>query len=179
MFDSQNVLPRSDTGQTGSVPGTADVGYPAPVTEPTRPTDKATILAREREAWTGWWAHVEGVDPGATRPDGWSLKDVIAHIAAWQRYSAERLAALGRGEPDPGPPAAEDDFNAGVRETSRSRSWDEVRAEAERAHEAFVATIGSVPEDTFARDDGLGAFVVAVNGVEHYEEHLPDEFRGR
>jgi len=25
-------------------------------------------------------------------------------------------------------------------------------------------------------DDGLAAFVVAVNGVEHYEEHLPDEF---
>jgi hypothetical protein len=26
------------------------------------------------------------------------------------------------------------------------------------------------------RDDGLAAFVVTVNGVEHYEEHLPDEF---
>lgn len=155
------------------------VGYPAPVTEPTHPTDTATILAREREGWAAWWAHVEGVDPQATRSDGWSLKDVVAHIAAWQRYSAGRLAALGRGEMDPGQPAAEDDFNAGAREASRSRSWEDVRAEAERAHNAFVSTIEAVPEHTFARDDGLGAFVVAVNGVEHYEEHLPDEFRGR
>ena len=148
------------------------------MTEPIRPTDKATILALEHEGWAAWWAHLEGVEPDATRPDGWSLKDVIAHIAAWQRYSAERLAALGRGEPDPGPPAAEDDFNTGAREASLSRSWEEVRAEAERAHRGFVATIEAVPEDTFARNEGLGAFVVAANGAEHYEEHLPDEFRG-
>ncbi|HEU4354143.1 MAG TPA: DinB family protein [Actinomycetota bacterium] len=148
------------------------------MTEPPRPTDKGTILARERDGWAAWWVHVEGVDPDATRPDGWSLKDVIAHIAAWQRYSAERLAALGRGEPDPGPPAAEDDFNAVAREVSLSRSWEEVRTEAERAHHEFVATIEAVPENMFAMDEGLGAFVVAVNGVEHYEEHVPDVFHG-
>ena len=147
------------------------------MTEPTHPTDTTTILAREREGWADWLAQVEGVDPDATRSDGWSLKDVVAHIAAWQRYSAGRLAALGRGESDPGPPAAEDDFNARVREASRSRSWEEVRAEAERAHDAFLATIEAVSDQAFARDEGLGAFVVAVNGVEHYEEHLPDEFR--
>lgn len=175
MFDIETVLLRSDTGQTGSLRDR--VGYPAPVTHPTRPTDKATILALEHEGWAGWWAHVEEVDPDATRPDGWSLKDVVAHIAAWQRSSVGRLAALGRGEPDPGPPATEDDFNAAAREASRSRSWQQVRAEAERAHEAFVSTIEAVPEDALARHDGLGAFVAAVNGVEHYEEHLPDEFR--
>lgn len=140
------------------------------------PTDPAVILARERDAWTGWWTHVADVDPDATRPDGWSLKDVVAHIAAWQRYSSGRLAAIGRGEPDPGPPGVEDDFNAAARESSRTRSWEDVRAEAEWAHEAFVRTIETVPQDALARDDGLGAFVVAVNGVEHYEEHLPDVF---
>lgn len=142
-----------------------------------RPTDKAAILELEREAWAGWCAHIDGVDPDATRADGWSLKDVVAHIAAWQRHSSERLAAIGRGEPDPGPPAVEDDFNAGAREASLRRSWDEVRTEADRAHETFVATIENVPQVALARDDGLGAFVVAVNGVEHYEEHLPDVFR--
>jgi hypothetical protein len=146
------------------------------VTDPARPTDAATILAREREAWAGWWSHVASVDPEATRPDGWSLKDVTAHIAAWQRYSSERLAAIGRGEPDPGPPATEDDFNAGAREASLRRSWAEVRDEAEWAHEAFVATIAAVPQDALARDNGLGAVVAAVNGVEHYDEHLPDVF---
>lgn len=140
-----------------------------------RPTDKADILGREREAWASWWWHVADVDPDATRPDGWSLKDVIWHIAGWQRYSSGRLAALGRGEPDPGPPDT-DAFNERAREDAQRRSWRDVRADAESVHDAFVAMIESLSQETLTKADGLAAFVVAVNGVEHYEEHLPDEF---
>jgi DinB superfamily len=140
-----------------------------------RPTDKAVILAREAHAWASWWSHVADVDPAASRPDGWSLKDVIAHIAAWQRYSTGRLAALGRGEPDPGPPET-DVFNEQAREDAYRRSWRDVRTDAERVHDAFVATIESLSQEGLTKDDGLAAFVVTVNGVEHYEEHFPDKF---
>jgi len=143
-----------------------------------QPTDKAVLLAREREAWASWWSHVADVDPAATRPDGWSLKDVISHIAAWQRYSSGRLAAIGRGRPDPGPPVT-DAFNEQAREDGRLRSWQDVRADAERVHEAFLATIEAIPQEALTRDEGLGAFVITVNGVEHYEEHVPDEFGTR
>ncbi|HEY2965254.1 MAG TPA: maleylpyruvate isomerase N-terminal domain-containing protein [Actinomycetota bacterium] len=140
--------------------------------------DKAFLLAREREAWASWWLHVADVDPAATRHDGWSLKDVISHIAAWQRYSSGRLAAIGRGRPDPGPPVT-DAFNEQAREEGRLRSWKDVRADAERVHEAFLATIEAVPQEALTREEGLGAFVITVNGVEHYEEHVPDEFGTR
>ncbi len=142
------------------------------------PSDKAVILSREREGWASWWSHIADVDPAATRPDGWSLKDVISHIAAWQRYSSDRLAAIGSGQPDPGPPVT-DAFNEHAREEGLLRPWQDVRAEAERVHDAFVATIESLPQEALTRDDGLGAFIIAVNGVEHYEEHVPDEFRMR
>jgi hypothetical protein len=140
-----------------------------------RPTDKAVILTRERHGWASWWSHIAGVDPAASRPDGWSLKDVVAHIAAWQRYSSGRLAALGRGEPDPGPPET-DAFNEQAREDAQRRSWPDVRTDADRVHDAFVATIESLSQEVLTRNDGLAAFVVTVNGVEHYGEHLPDEF---
>jgi hypothetical protein len=143
-----------------------------------QPTDKAVLLAQEREAWASWWSHVADVDPAATRHDGWSLKDVISHIAAWQRYSSGRLAAIGRGRPDPGPPVT-DAFNEQAREEGRLRSWKDVRADAERVHEAFLATIEAVPQEALTREEGLGAFVITVNGVEHYEEHVPDEFGTR
>lgn len=142
------------------------------------PTDKADIIARERRAWADWWSHVADVDPAATRPDGWSLKDVVAHIAAWQRSSSRRLAALGRGEPDPGPPET-DTFNESTREVALSRSWWDVRADAERVHDAFLETIDSLSQEALTRDDGLAAFVLTVNGVEHYEEHVPDQFEMR
>ena len=140
-----------------------------------RPTDKAVLLAREREAWAGWWLHVADVDPAATRHDGWSLKDVISHIAAWQRSSSGRLAAIGRGQPDPGPPVT-DVFNEKAREEGRLRSWQDVRDNAERVHETFLATIDALSQEALTRDEGLGAFVITANGVEHYEEHVPDEF---
>jgi DinB superfamily len=140
-----------------------------------RPTGKADIITRERDAWANWWSHVADVDPAATRPDGWSLRDVIWHIVAWQRYSSGRLAALGRGEPDPGPPET-DAFNEQAREDARRHSWPDVRADAESVHDAFVATIDSLSQEALTRDDGLAAFVVTVNGVEHYEEHLSDAF---
>jgi hypothetical protein len=143
-----------------------------------QPTDKAVLLDRERDAWASWWSHVADVDPAVTRHDGWSLKDVISHIAAWQRHASGRLEALGRGRPDPGPPAT-DAFNEQAREDGLLRSWQDVRAEADRVHDAFLATIESLPQAALTRDDGLGAFVITVNGVEHYEEHVPDEFRVR
>jgi hypothetical protein len=139
------------------------------------PADKTALLAREREAWANWWSHIADVDPAATRADGWSLKDVISHIAAWQRYSSGRLAALGRRHPDPGPPET-DAFNEQAREDALPCSWQVVRADAERAHDAFLATVETLSPEALTRHDGLAAFIVTVNGVEHYEEHLPDEF---
>jgi DinB superfamily len=146
--------------------------------DPARPADKTGILARERAAWSGWWSHVADVDPAASRSDGWSLKDVISHITAWQRYSSGRLAAIGRGQPDPGPPAT-DAFNEHAREDARLRSWQDVRADAERVHDAFIEAIESLSDEALTRDDGLAAFVITVNGVEHYEEHVRDEFSMR
>ena len=103
---------------------------------------------------------------------------MISHIAAWQLHASGRLEALGRGRPDPGPPAT-DAFNERACEDGRLRSWQDVRADAERVHEAFLATIEAIPQEALTRDDGLGAFVITVNGVEHYEEHVPDEFGTR
>ena len=118
------------------------------------------------------------MDPAATRSDGWSLKDVISHIGAWQRYSSGRLGAIGHGQPDPGPPLT-DAFNDHAREEALHRSWQDVRADAEHVHDAFIESIESLSNEALTRDDGLAAFVITVNGVEHYEEHVLDEFSMR
>lgn len=107
------------------------------------------------------------------------MKDVISHIAAWQRYSTGRLAAIGRDQPDPGPPPVIDDFNDHAREEARDRSWQDVRSDAERVHDTFVEMIESLSQEALTREDGLAAFVITVNGVEHYEEHLLDDFTMR
>ncbi len=136
------------------------------------PLRRAALQALERDLHARWQRVVESTGPDAVRGDGWTLREVVAHVAAWHRYAVERLAALTAGAP----PAAidADAFNARVRAEQEGRAWAAVHAEAELAHEEFLAAIEATPRSVLEGDDGLGAFVVAVNGFGHYAEHLHD-----
>ena len=140
------------------------------------PTDRETLLQREHDALGRWQAATANVGPEAVRADGWTFKDTVAHIGAWQRRTAARLRALDLGEPDLVPVEA-DEFNARVLEESRGRPWDEVAREAEEARREFIDAIETVRPETFVADDALGAWIVAHNGHLRYEEHLEDEWR--
>ncbi len=135
-------------------------------------TNKAALLALEGEAFERWTASIAGVPGEAPRGDGWTLKHVVAHIAAWHRFAAERLAQLDRGEDRP--PADPDAFNARVYEATEAQGWDEVRAEAEAARAAFLEAVGAAPQALLEAGDGLGAYIVGANGSFHYEEHMAD-----
>jgi len=142
------------------------------------PTDRETLLQREHAALARWRATTADTSPDAVREDGWTFKDVVAHIGAWQRRTAARLRALDLGEPDLAPVEA-DEFNAHVLEESRGRPWAEVEREAEDARADFVAAIETVRAETLTANDALGAWIAAHNGHLHYEEHLVDEWRAR
>lgn len=55
---------------------------------------KREIIERERTAHDRWWRKLAGIPPDAERPDGWKLKDVVAHFSAWHRYSTGRITAI-------------------------------------------------------------------------------------
>lgn len=142
------------------------------VAEDGTPLRRSALLALELDLHARWQQLVAATPPDARRDDGWSLKDVVAHVAAWQRFAIERLDAISRGEARD--PTDADAFNAGVQAESAALSWDAVRAEAAAAHEAFLAALARTPQSVLEGDRGLGAFVVAVNGFGHYAEHLHD-----
>lgn len=134
------------------------------------------MLRLEREEHERWWQSVAHVPPDAMRSDGWTLTEVLAHIAAWHRFAVERLERLARDEVLD--PVDADHFNARVKVGSTGRSWSEVRAEADAAHRAFVGAIETVSQETLDARDALGAYVVGANGSFHYREHLEDTFDG-
>lgn len=135
-------------------------------------TDKATLLGMERKAFERWAMSLEGLAPETRRADGWTLLEVVAHVAAWHRLSADRLGRLARGE-RPGVPDI-DAFNTRVRAEAEGKSWASVQTEAEAARRAFLAAVARLPDDLLAAHDGLGAYIVGANGAHHYEEHLGD-----
>ena len=61
------------------------------VTEPA-PGSIGELLERIDRDWKGLWLLVDQFDPGqmeAPGASGWSLKDNLAHLAAWERYLVE------------------------------------------------------------------------------------------
>lgn len=56
---------------------------------------KGHILAAMREIFERWDGLLSGLDesrlPTPETPDGWSIKDILAHLMAWQQRSIARL----------------------------------------------------------------------------------------
>ncbi len=75
----------------------------------TTPRDKAGLLRRQHEARLDWERLLAQVPPERMAEPGvkrdLSAKDIVAHLAAWERHATHRLRLLSRGEtPEPLPP---------------------------------------------------------------------------
>ena len=84
--------------------------------------------------------------------DDWCVKDILAHVAAWDRWEERTMRAiLGDEEPDF---AAVQDFaatNAGFVAASRGSGLGEVLAELLTARSEWVAWLEGIPDEEFFR----------------------------
>jgi hypothetical protein len=114
-------------------------------------------------------------------PNGWSVKDVMAHLGWWEMRVADIYGALSRGNTPRVVIAADevDKVNSWVIEEYRQRSREEVQAFEAHAYR-LVLTIAETAPDAdlfnprrFSWTDGQAFFNWIVwNTYEHYAEHL-------
>lgn len=114
--------------------------------------------------------------------DGLSIKDVVAHITAWERRLADGIDAWRRGDtvawPEPGYTMSQvDELNDRDFAAGRSRSLDDVLADSRAVYERALAIVEALAEDELftARPEFNGhpiAGIVRANMDEHYREHL-------
>ena len=114
-------------------------------------------------------------DADKVRPmlDTWSVKDILAHIAAWLREGARALEGLARGEqamPESLDDDAVDARNARFVEEWRDASVQEVQTELHLAKDAFARAMRSLPEERFAEGEAARRIVYEV-GLDHFREH--------
>jgi len=113
----------------------------------------------------------------------WSVKDVLPHIAAWERRIAAAINAALEGRtpdwPEAGYTMADvDRLNARDFEASRGRSLTEVLSESERSYEETLDLMEELAEEDlisperwpWTRGHALAEFVRA-NTDQHYAEH--------
>ena len=80
--------------------------------------------------------------------DQWSVKDVIAHVAAWKERTAQELGAVTSGSPRPEGDNLEQ-INARIFEKHQDCTWDEVLALSKGAYEALCEQVAAMPEEDF------------------------------
>jgi hypothetical protein len=108
--------------------------------------------------------------------EGWRVRDLIAHLALWERVAAWKLGgadvpnAEGLADRDPFDLNA---FNEGMRERWRDRPLDDVMAEFDAAHAALVEVISNASEDDCA-PSGAAWTAIDEDGAGHYAQHLSE-----
>ena len=139
---------------------------------------RAALLASEAEARLGWDLAVAAVPASAVAarvlPDGRSVKDLVAHVADWERWSTERLRARSEGrelEPTGDWHAYEHAFNERSFARWSDAPWDDVRAEAQAAYEGFRRVIEGLSEDELFGERAT-ARLIRATGSEHYAPYV-------
>lgn len=155
--------------------------------------DKQQILTTVREEFNRWEALLAGLSEeeitARRLPANLSIKDVMAHLMAWQQRSIARLeAALLDREPEfpewpEGLDAESDDdvdqVNAWIYETHRDRPWSSVYQDWREGYLRFMELGEAIPEkdlldpERYDWMEGRPVGLVLQSSYEHHhEEHL-------
>jgi uncharacterized protein (TIGR03083 family) len=110
--------------------------------------------------------------------DGWSVKDVLAHLCAWEKIAT---ATVRNNRPVDAPPDGDtsttDAINQKVYEDNRGRPVADIVAEAERSHGALLALVEELSDEQLVSPLGGAAGgptageIISGNSDQHYREH--------
>lgn len=139
----------------------------------TEANGRDALLERIGRSWDDLQRAVGVLDEGrltAPGPDGWSVKDHLAHLARWEQYllaaleGREPLAALGL---DDGQERDEDAENAELHRRDAGLTTAEVRRLLADAHAAVIARLETLDDAELER----GRRLIAGNTYGHFDEH--------
>ena len=117
-------------------------------------------------------------DSPPPEPGVWTVKDHLAHLAAWRSYAAGVLDAVRTGAAEAAPDLGETDpANARIYAAYRDTSADEVKSEARLSYDTLEAAIVACSDEDLLQPHprSPGAFlwqVVPGNGHYHLGQHL-------
>ncbi len=139
----------------------------------------------ERELLEAWEALASAVDsfsdmeleqPGVLT--GWTVKELLGHIAFWANKAAADLGHIAGGRPQdvevPGSEETVDEWNERERKTRQGRPLAEVREEWLESFQQAMEALAAFPAEPLQENvKGLTVLTrFAGDTYEHYREHL-------
>jgi hypothetical protein len=164
----------------------------------TRPGSKTELLERMRAGREEWDALIAQIpDSARTEPalaGGWSVKDLIAHVAAYENWTAAQIRAANEGRaptdrelygveemPDDPEGWDLDRQNAAIYARYKEMPLAEVMTFSSQAFADLVAAVESVAEEDLVRAGaqawtGDATLVEIIPGqcYDHYTQHADD-----
>lgn len=146
--------------------------------------DKERVTAQVEEEFGKLLKAVEGLDDKAMSRafyGEWSVKDILAHIAGWQRSMTESMERMARGE-KPTPEGVDysdaDAWNARFSGAMKAQSGETILADLRQSFANYVRAAKAIPEDRFGEGKTINRLLEA-SGWGHYREHRPaiEEYR--
>ncbi len=114
---------------------------------------------------------------------GWSVKDVLAHIAAWEKRCLDGIETGLRGGTPIWPEAGytwqdTDRLNEETFQENKDRSLEDVQTESRKSYEQFLALVERLSDEDlndpqrfpWTEGESILAFI-ADNSYNHYREH--------
>jgi hypothetical protein len=156
----------------------------------TEANNKAVLLKKlraKREQWEALLAEFEEAQLVApVLPDQRSIKDIIAHLTAWQRLTVARLEAGLKDETPAPPPWPQDldeedevdQINEWIYQTYRSRPLAETLQEWRQVFQRVLDVGEALSEQALTEPGryswiwGLPLSAILAGSYEHYDEHL-------
>jgi hypothetical protein len=156
---------------------------------------KQELLSRGRAVFDSWeellTSESEEEITAQRLAEGWSIKDVIAHLRAWQQISIARLeAAVLDTRPvfptwlaGSDPFFAEDhtdDLNARIYELTLDQPWSIVHRAWKDGYQRFLDLAEAIPEkemfdaQRYAWLNGYALSAVVEGSCAHHQEHFGD-----
>jgi len=148
---------------------------------------KQQLLDRLEQSWAAFKASYAGLptavltQPGVT--EGWSVKDILAHISWWEEEALKHLPHILQGGRPPRYAdlyGGIDAFNAQMTELKRNLSLAEVLRQSDETHHRLIHYIQSIPEDQFSsqtrfrrrlRLDTYSHYPIHTQAILQWREH--------
>jgi hypothetical protein len=151
------------------------------------PTTRAELLAELDQEW----ANIERICAGSSEADmttlgvqdEWSVKDILVHLSAWEKYLLDRLGYVMTGQSPKYPNMASWDdvhrFNAQVYEENKGRPLTSVIIEFRSLYRGVMTVLEALDDEMlnkpytydFPNDSLTVQQLIRSNTYEHYREH--------
>jgi len=131
---------------------------------------KQQLLDMEEERWEQLFTLLNKI-PGWEQPgvlEDWSVKDLLAHVAAWHAVTVDRLESYCTTTVLPPPPKDIDAFNAETYEVCRDLSLHDVKVMSASSRHRFREQVDDLNEE----DAGKHERMIFGNAHGHYDEHI-------